>query len=236
MIELSGLFLKEIMLKLGFRREWINLIMQCVSIVEYKVRINEEEGERFKPTRGLRQGGPLSPYLFLLCTEGLNALLLHAEENGNISGVKVCRDAPPVTNLLFADDSLILMKANQHNAAALKSTLELYCAASGQLVSVEKSSIFFSSNTKVGIKEQLCTPLDIMTEALNDKYLGLPSNVGVDKIDCFKFLIERIVKKISGWKEKLLSAGREEILLKAVIQAIPTYVMSVFKIPNFFCK
>ena len=108
-------FLKEIMLKLGFRQEWVNLIMQCVSTVEYRVRINAEESESFKLTRGLRQG------LFLLCTEGLNALLTHAEENGNISGVKVCRDASPVTNLLFADDSLILMKANQHNAVALKS-------------------------------------------------------------------------------------------------------------------
>ena len=116
-------FLKEIMLKLGFRREWVNLIMQCVTTVEYRVRINAEENESFKPTRGLRQGDPLSPYLFLLCTEGLNALLSHAEENGNISGVKVCRDAPPATNLLFADDSLILMKANQHNVENLKSAL-----------------------------------------------------------------------------------------------------------------
>ena len=134
-------------------------------------------------------------------------MLTHAEENGNISGVKVCRDAPPVTNLLFADDSLILMKANQHNVENLKSTLDLYCVAWGQLVSVEKSSIFFSPNTKVEIREQLCTTLNIMTEALTDKYLGLPANVGVDKTDCFSFLIERIVKRISGWKQKLLSTG-----------------------------
>ena len=82
----------------------------------------------------------------------------------------------------------------------------------------------------------MCTTLNIMTEAMNDKYLGLPANVGADKSDCFKFLIERIVKKISGWKEKLLSAGGKEILLKAVIQAIPTYAMSVFKISKKIVK
>ena len=75
-----------------------------------------------------------------------------------------------------------------------------------------------------------------MTEALNDKYLGLPVNVGVDKTHCFIFLIERIVKKISGWKEKLLSVGGKEIFLKSVVQAIPTYAMSVFKIPKKICK
>ena len=223
-------FLKEIMLKLGFREVWVNFIMECVSTVEYRIRFNAEESESFKPTRGLRQGDPLSPYLFLLCTEGLTALLTHAEENGNISGVKVCRDAPSVTNLLFADDSLILMKANLQSAETLKSVLDSYCAASGQMVSVDKSSIFFSPNTGVDTREQMCTILNIMTEALNDKYLGLPANVGLDKTDCFQYLIDRIVQRISGWKEKLLSAGGKEILLKAVVQAIPTYAMSVFKI------
>ena len=104
------------------------------------------------------------------------------------------------------------------------------------MVSVEKSSIFFSPNTKVEDKAHICTILNIMTEALNDKYLGLPSNVGMDKSDCFQFLIDRIVMKISGWKEKLLSAGGKEILLKSVVQAIPTYAMSVFKIPKKICK
>ena len=81
------------------------------------------------------------PTFFLLCTEGLTALLAHGEEIGNISGVKVCREAPTITNVLFADDSLILMKANQQNAETFKSILDLYCVASGQMVSIEKSSI-----------------------------------------------------------------------------------------------
>ena len=75
-----------------------------------------------------------------------------------------------------------------------------------------------------------------MTEALNDKYLGLPANVGMDKSDCFQFLIDRIITKISGWKKKLLSSRGKEILLKSVVQAIPTYAMYVFKIPNKNCK
>ena len=229
-------FLKEIMLKLGFKESWVNLIMKCVSSVEYRVRINDDEMESFKPTRGLRQGDPLSPYLFLLCTEGLTALLANAEENGNISGIKVCRDAPSISNLLFADDSLILMRANPRSAEALKSLLDLYSAASGQMVSVEKSSIFFSPNTKVEDKAQICTILNIMIEVLNDKYLGLPANVGMDKSDCFQFLIDRIIMKISGWKEKLLSSRGKEILLKSVVQAIPTYAMSVFKIPKKIVK
>ena len=156
---------------------------------------------------------------------------MHAEENRNISGVKVCRDAPSVTNLLFADDSLILMKANLESEETLKSVLDSYCAASGQMVSVDKSSIFFSPNTGVDTREQMCTILNIMTEALNDKYLGLPANVGLDKTDCFQYLIDRIVQRISGWKEKLLSAGGNEILLETVVQAIPIYAMSVIKIP-----
>lgn len=136
-----------------------------------------------------------------------------------------------ITNLLFADDSLILMKDSQYSAKALKSVLDSYCVASGQLV-VLKILAFSSPNMKVEIREQMCTPLNVMTDALNDKYLGLPANVGLDKTDCFQFLVKRIVKKISGWKEKLLSARGKEILLKAIVQAIPAYVMSVFKLPK----
>ena len=83
---------------------------------------------------------------------------------------------------------------------------------------------------------EVCTILDIMTEAITDKYLGLPPLVGVDRTDCFQHLIDRVCKLLSGWKEKLLSFGGKKILIKVVIQSIPVYAMSVFKLPKQICK
>ena len=75
-----------------------------------------------------------------------------------------------------------------------------------------------------------------MTEAISHTYLGLPSMVGLDRSDSFSYLVERVVNRLKGWKEKLLSLGGKEILLKAIIQSIPVYVMAVFKIPKKICK
>jgi hypothetical protein len=123
-------FLENIMRTMGFTERWIQLIMACVNSVRYQVRFNSEETDVFTPTRGLHQGDPLSPNLFLLCAEGLSSLLLY-EEVGGIEGVRVCRNAPSVSHLLFADDSLILMRADINNATSLQHVLDTYCANSG---------------------------------------------------------------------------------------------------------
>jgi hypothetical protein len=140
--------------------------------------------------------------------------LLHVEEIGGIEGVKMCRGAPSVSHLLFANDSLILLKAYLNNAISLQQVLESYCANSGQLVSVAKLSVFFSPNTHVDARIQVCNTLNIDTEALSDKYLGLPALVGIDMSVCFLHLVERVIQLIKGWKEKQLSIGGKEILIK----------------------
>jgi len=131
------------MLKMGFDRRWVKIIMACVTSVQYSVRFNSMKTEVFKPTSGLRQGDPLSPYLFLLVAEGLSSMLKGAEDKGELEGIKVCRDAPMISHLLFADDSLILMHADKQNAENLKAILDKYCENSGQMISGAKSSIFF---------------------------------------------------------------------------------------------
>jgi hypothetical protein len=174
--------------------------------------------------------------LFLIVAKGLSCLIQQAEERGELEGIKVCKEAPLVSHLLFVDDSLILMRADKSNADCLRGILDRYCQSLGQTLSVAKSSIFFSSNTDAEMKLEVCESLDIMSESLNDKYLGLPALVGADRSDCFRHLIDRVTTQINGWKEKLLIMGGKEILIKSIAQAVPTYAMMVFKIPINICK
>jgi hypothetical protein len=140
-------FLREMMLRLGFHRRWVDLVMKCVTSVKYRIRVNGELSEEFIPERGLRQGDPISPYLFLLCAEGFSSLLAKAEEEGKIRGVHVCRNAPSVSHLLFADDSLILCRATEEEATNLKELLQIYKECSGQVINADKSAVLFSPNT-----------------------------------------------------------------------------------------
>jgi hypothetical protein len=113
------LFLRDMMSRMGFSQMWIALIMKCVCSVKYKVKVNGSFTDEIILERGLRQGDPLSPYLFLLCAEGFSALLKKAENEGEIGGVKICHGAPSISHLLFADDSLILVRTNGEDAAKL---------------------------------------------------------------------------------------------------------------------
>jgi hypothetical protein len=126
---------------------------------------------------------------------------LFEEEVGGITGVRVCRNAPSVSHLLFTDDSLIFMKADTNNATSLQQVLDTYCANSGQTVSLAKSSIFFSPNTNALTRAGICEALHITT-AISDKYLGLLALVGADRSDSFEHFIEGIIQRINGCKEK----------------------------------
>uniref|UniRef100_A0A2N9FYX5 Reverse transcriptase domain-containing protein n=1 Tax=Fagus sylvatica TaxID=28930 RepID=A0A2N9FYX5_FAGSY len=221
-------FVEMVMRRLGFSIEWIRLIMMCISSVSYSVLINGKQYGHFGDTRGIRQGDSLSPYLFLLCAEGLSSLLRIAHVERNIKGVQASRGGPVLTHLFFADDSLLFCQASLANGEALINILQLYEEASGQQLNRAKTSLFFTKNTP-GVMRQLIKNLFQVPEIkCHDKYLGLPSFVGRSKKEAWR--------RIFGWKEKILSKAGREILIKAVAQSIPTYTMSCFKLPNGLCS
>ena len=142
-------YLEAMMRKLGFHERWINLMMMCVSMVSYSVLINGQPKGRIFPTCGLRQGDQISPYLFLLCAEGLSAMLRMVENGGIPRGIVVCRQASLVSHLLFADDCIVFGKASKEEGFRLLKILEVYEKDSGQKLNREKTSLFFSKNTSV---------------------------------------------------------------------------------------
>uniref|UniRef100_A0A803P5M5 Reverse transcriptase domain-containing protein n=1 Tax=Cannabis sativa TaxID=3483 RepID=A0A803P5M5_CANSA len=114
------------------------------------------------PSRGIRQGDPLSPYLFIICAEGLSRLLQHEEHTGNLQGIQISRGAPAISYLFFADNSLVLSRANRRSALAIRRSLDYYCRASGQCLNAEKDKkVLFGE-----IKEKLWNSLSAWQEAL----------------------------------------------------------------------
>jgi hypothetical protein len=191
-------FLEEMMNKLGFCHNWIQLIMKCVSSVKYRIRINGELSSEVIPERGLRQGEPLSPYLFLICVEGFSALLNQAEREGSLKGITICPNAPSVSHLLFADDSLILCCAREGHAQKLQEILQLYEECSRQMINRDKSAIMFSPNTGESDRARVMQTLDIQKQTMNDRYLGMPVHVGQCRSKVFAYLKEIIWVRIQS--------------------------------------
>ena len=229
-------FLEELIRKMGFNERWINHIMGCVKIVSYFVLVNGEPCGMIHPIRGIKRGDLLSPFLFLLCTEGLNEMVKSAERHGDIHGFSLCRRGPKPMHLLFADNSLPFCKANMEKCENVLAILNMYEEASRQKVNRSKAFLFFSksipSEGKHGIKVALAVPKIMQYE----RYLVLPSFVGGEKKSNLSYIKERVWRKLQGWEGKLLSQARREVLLNSVIQAIPTYTMGYFKLPLGLCN
>ena len=131
---------------LGFDGRMVTTIMSCIKSVSYAVLLNGEPIGNVKPTRGLRQSNPLSPYLFLLCVIGLQGLLHTAKSKGSIRGVSICRNGPRVSHLFFAVDSVLFCRAKKVECQVILDILVVYERGFGQ------KNLFFSSNTDPGLQ------------------------------------------------------------------------------------
>jgi hypothetical protein len=171
-------FLKKVMQRLGFSHRWVDWIMACVTSVRYQVKFNGNLLDSFSPSQGLRQGDPLSPFLFLFVADGLSTLLHRAVTTNAIEPVKICRRAPGISHLLFADDSLLFFKAHGSQALRVKEVSDMYASSTGQLINPGKCSIMFGDSCPLQLRVEVKEALQVTQESFETKYLGLPTPDG----------------------------------------------------------
>lgn len=218
-------YLKEIMLKLGFDLAWVNLVMKCITSASFSILINGEQKGLFEASRGLRQGDPISPYLFLLVTEGLSNLIQGAKSKGLISSIS-CLNGPVISHLLFVDDSIIFCDAREEELVYIKIVLNCFELASGEKINYSKSTIMFSKKVTRDKRIFLSSILEVNNVEDFGKYLGVPFVFSRNKSKDFGYIMDRVGKSVQGWKSSLFSTAGKEILIKSVGQAISFYAMS----------
>ena len=214
-------YLESIMVRMGFSEHRIKLLMLCVKTISYSILVNGEPKGMITPSRGIRQGDPLLPFLFLLCTEGLHGLISQVANQEEIKGYSLCKNSPRLTHILFANDSLLFCRATIQECQKILDILEVYGKCSGQQINRNKTTIFFSKATYEDIRNQIKTALGVPEIIQYEKYLGLLSLVGRNKKASFNYIKERVWKKLQGCKEKLLSQAGRDVLIKAVVRTLP---------------
>nr|ABA98911.1 retrotransposon protein, putative, unclassified, expressed [Oryza sativa Japonica Group] len=232
-------FLEKALIKIGFCEQWVHWVMICVTTVQYSVYFNGTLLEPFSPSRGLPQGDPLSPYLFLFVAKGLSCILNHEVENNRLGELKICPG--PALGYGKKCDGLGSRKSRGPNLACpeqaviVHQALKKYQDYTGQLLSPAKCSLLSSAHCPDDTLDEIKAILQIQTSTFEAKYLGLPTPEGRMSADRFKSISERLAKRMNSWSEKFMSSGAKEVLIKSVAQAIPTYMMGVFKLPASTC-
>ena len=160
--------------RFNFSENLIELMMICISSVSTSILFNGGSLDPFLPTRGIRQGDPLSPYIFILYMELLGQLIQEKCEAKVWCLVKASRSGPSFSHLFFADDLMLFAKANAENCVAISKVLDNFCSLSGQSVSEAKSRVYFSPNIDSSDKEALSDTLGFQQTACLGKYLGFP--------------------------------------------------------------
>ena len=166
-------FIRDTLLEICLPQTMVDVVMNCIESAKLSILWNGEPMEFFHPSRGIRQGDPLSPYLYVLCMERLSHLIEREVQLGGWKPVRASRNGPSISHLAFADDLILFSEASEEQSELMMAWLDNFCGASGSKVSIEKSKVYFSPNTHVEVQEAVCRKLGMEATLDFGKYLGV---------------------------------------------------------------
>ncbi|KAL4328990.1 hypothetical protein AHAS_Ahas13G0255300 [Arachis hypogaea] len=229
-------FLEQSLLMFGFPSTIVSLIMKCVKSSSLSLMWNGNRLDGFQPKRGLRQGDPMSPYLFVICMERLSCLIARQVEVGRWKPVTVSSGGPVISHLLFADDLILFCKAKKSQVLHVLDILATFCRASGMKVNFDKSRAICSMNVSRQRKDLFTGISSIRFANSLGKYLGVPLKHGrVIKAD-FNDVVDKLPNRLASWKGRFLNKAGRICLAKSVLSSIPIYRMPVSLFPSGVCS
>ena len=229
--KLEWSFIRDMMIRANFPEDLVELIMSYVSTVSTEIMVNGEALEPIYPSRGIRQGDPLSPYLFILCMDFLGQLIQEKCHAKLWQPVKVSQSGLAFSHMFFTDDLVLFARADAINCSTIRDVLDSFCKILGQTVSEAKSRVFFLPNVGRDSRESFCDILGLHSPPSLGKYLGFPIRHTISSSQDFNYILDRVKNKLAGWKAKLLSLAGRTVLIQASSSAIPAYVMQCAQLP-----
>ena len=220
----------------GFPSNIINLIMSCISSTSTAILFNSNKLDSFQPSRGIRQGDPISPYIFLLCIEFMGAQISSMCENNRWDKIKASKNSPSFSHVSFANNLMLFAKVNAKNCEVIVEVLDTFCKLARQKMNLAKSRVLFSSNVSRRCKRSICRKLGINATQNLGRYLGFPLIYKGRSGDAFNFVIDKVQKKLSGWKTKFLSKVGKMVLAKSATIPVAKYYMQCQALPIKVCE
>jgi len=223
-------FLDFVMERKGFDARWRKWILGCLSSVSFSIIINEKDRRHFSSSRGVRQGDPLSPFLFILVADAMSRRIQRGLEEESLCPLSVGSSRLTLSHLQFADDTLIFGEFEDQNWINILEIIKHFCEASGLKINIEKSSLV-GINCEPAECERLAGSLGCQKVEWPISYLGMPLGDNLRSKSFWDPVLSKVAKRLAGWKRGFLSKDEKLTLIQSVLSALPTYYMSVFKMP-----
>ncbi|KAK4267638.1 hypothetical protein QN277_024391 [Acacia crassicarpa] len=229
-------FIRRVLEEAGLDGKFTNLVMDCITSSSLNVLWNGERTEDFLPSQGIRQGDPMSPFIFVLCMEKLSHIIQDRVRDSTWKPVLMTKEGPSISHLMFADDLLLFGEASESQALCMTEAIEMFCVASGAKVNCSKSSVFFSLKVAACVKGRVKSLLGMKISEDFGKYLGFPLSKQRRNKNTFQYVIDRVKSKLAMWKVNCLSTAGRITMAKYVISSIPLYPMQVAQLPISVCQ